>query len=638
MKRPSAVGGAFERTQGSIWDAVVVGAGPGGATAARDLARAGLRVRLIEQKALPRYKPCGGCLSLKIDRILDLEFHPLVERTIYAGTFTYGGLDEVTVRSDRPIAYMVMRDVFDHFLTTEAMREGAVLAAGERVLDVVEGPDFVEVITNRDRCRARFVVGADGANGVVGRRLGLIPKRRLAVCIESEVTTDAEWQFPSDAVRIEFGSIPFGYGWVFPKGDHLSVGVGGLKNRIHNPREYYRDFLIDQDLIDSIVTEDRTGYVIPIFATGKNRLQTRRTILVGDAAALVDPFLGEGVYYAIQSGQFAAQAVADSHRVNGDLSSSSYKRSLDAEIFPEFKAARKLAFFLYSFPSTGYRMLKRRHSFVELYFDVLRGESTYRELWRYAKRLGATQLAVALWPRSWGPEGKETVERHYDRVAADYDDLARLWRGTVVGPARERLGDLVEPLIGADAVVLDAGAGTGDATELVLRLADPAEVHAVDISKGMLRRGRKRIADPRVRWKQADIVSVPFPDRTFDLILCTWTLETLADPQRAVTELLRVLKDDGRLVYAFSSVPASGLRRRAYARLIESWSRGKLAARFLTEEQRPYHDCGTSSIHVLGGGLATIVVLGKCCQVRSGSACLPPSKPAVRSPSEISSL
>jgi geranylgeranyl reductase family protein len=609
----------------NFWDAVVVGAGPGGAIAARDLARAGLRVRLIEQHVLPRYKPCGGCLSLKVDQLLDPGFHEVIERTIYGGTFTSHGLDEVTVMSDRPVAYMVMRDVFDHYLVTEATRAGAILSEGERVRDVQEHPDFVELTTDRGSYRAGFVVGADGVNGVVARRLGLVPKRRLAVCVESEVVTDEEWTSPPDTVRIEFGSIPYGYGWVFPKGDHYSIGVGGFKDKIHNPRPYYDDFLIEQDLTDSILDERRQGYVIPIFQSPRNRLQTKRVILVGDAAALVDPFLGEGIYYAIRSAQLAAEVIVDASREGRDLSSSShYVDSLKTEVFPEFLAARKLAFFLYTFPITGYRMLKRQSGFVDLYLDVIRGESTYRELWKAAKRLGAIQLATSLWPVRARAAVKETVEQHYDRVSADYDSSVKLWRRTVVEPAWQRLGDLLEPIVPKNATVLDAGAGTGDAVELLLRRADPGVVHAVDVSKGMLRRGRKRIADPRVQWKQGDLLDLPYEDRTFDIVISTWTLETLDDPGRAVSEFLRVLKDDGRVVYAFSSVPPSAIRRKAYARLIEEWSRGTLAARFLRADDRPYHDCGSSRIFSLAGGLATIVVLAKCCDVDvDDGACLP---------------
>jgi len=112
----------------------------GGSTAAYELARRGAKVGLFEQKHLPRYKPCGGCLALKIDQILEPDFHPLVEKTVYGATFTFEGIDEFAVKSDRPIAYMVMRDRFDHFLAQKAQGAGADLLQGERVLDVADFP------------------------------------------------------------------------------------------------------------------------------------------------------------------------------------------------------------------------------------------------------------------------------------------------------------------------------------------------------------------------------------------------------------------------------------------------------------------------------------------------------------------
>lgn len=184
---------------------------------------------------------------------------------------------------------MVMRDRFDHFLAMKAQNAGAELRTGERVVDVAETGDDVRVRTREREYRAQYLVGADGANGVVGRALGITPRRRVAVCVEAEVTTDARApEMPADEVRIEFGAIPFGYGWVFPKGDHLSIGVGGLRPKIGNPRALYDEFLVDQDMVDALVTESRKGYIIPVFAGGRDPIHTQRTVMLGDAAAFSD--------------------------------------------------------------------------------------------------------------------------------------------------------------------------------------------------------------------------------------------------------------------------------------------------------------------------------------------------------------
>lgn len=604
-------------------DVIVVGAGPAGTTAAYDLARKGLAVTLLEQKELPRYKPCGGCLSLKIDEILEPDFHDLVEQTIYGATFTFEGLDEVRVRSERPVAYMVMRDRFDHFLAKKAQGAGAEVLTGQRVVDVTETGEGVRVTTREREYTARYLVGADGANGIVGRVLGLTPRRRVAVCVEAEVTTGPRApEIVSDEVRIEFGAVPFGYGWVFPKGDHLSIGVGGLRDKIGNPRAVYDEFLVDQDLVDALVSESRKGYIIPVFADGRDPIGGQRTLLLGDAAALVDPFLGEGIYYAIRSGQLAAQVLGDAMRNGGVSAPAEYQRLVAAEMYPEFRAARNIAILLFLFPRAGYAMLKRPGTgFLDLYFEVLRGEAGYSDLWRTLRRGAAGNLARTLWPAK---RGRRTVADHYDRLARHYDEALPLWRSLVAGPAWEAVGDLLAEHVQPGATVLDAGAGTGAAVRLLLERANPGEVRAVDVSKGMLRTGRKSIADRRVQWEQQDIAALPYADRTFDVVVSTWVLETVDDPRATVREFLRVIKDDGIVIYVFSSRSESNVARRLYGRLLEEWSAGTLHGRFVAPAERPYHDCPHSRLATFAGGLATLVVLRKCCRVDDPAApCLP---------------
>ena len=590
------------------YDVIVVGLGPAGATAAYELARRGYRVLALEQKRHPRYKPCGGCLSLKIDRILEPDFHPLVEKTVYGATFTFEGLDSFRIRSERPVAYMVMRDRFDHFLTEKARRAGTDVRENERVVAVEEGLDGVRVRTALGEYESRYLIGADGVNGVVARALRMVPERITALCLEGEVQVRTNPADLEDEVRIEFGAIPFGYGWVFPKGDHLSLGVGGLREKIRNPREYYDEFLVDQELLADITSEKRQGWAIPIFAGGRDPIATRRASLVGDAAALVDPFLGEGIYYAVRSGQLAALAIAEAADGTGDVRA--YQDLVEAELYPEFRAARKMALFLYGFPRIGYEILKRRRAFVERYFDALRGEASYEELWRELRATAGLDLLRSLWPAP----AERDVGRHYDRVASRYDSRFGLWRELVAAGAWSHLERLLPECVRDGARVLDAGTGTGGAIESLLRHASPGEVMGVDLSMGMLRMARRKIKDPRVKFDVQDITRLSYPDRSFDVVLSTWTLETLPDPRQAVREFLRLIKDDGYVIYTFSSRPAAGLDR-AYASLLERAYQGSLRWHLLGKDERPYHGCPRSRLTTFARGLATAVVLRKCCSV-----------------------
>src|SRR2546428_2955053 len=149
-----------------MYDAIVVGLGPAGAVTAAGLARAGLSVLGLEWKAVPRYKVCGGGLSARIDRLLEPDFHPLIEDTIHAVRFQFAGTESFEVTSHEPIAFMVMRDRFDAHLVRKAEARGVRILDNERVESVSEGADGVAVATERGGAWARVGGGGRGACGV----------------------------------------------------------------------------------------------------------------------------------------------------------------------------------------------------------------------------------------------------------------------------------------------------------------------------------------------------------------------------------------------------------------------------------------------------------------------------------------
>ncbi len=245
------------------------------------------------------------------------------------------------------------------------------------------------------------------------------------------------------------------------------------------------------------------------------------------------------------------------------------------------------------------------------------------------RNIATAEVFRALWPKSHQPR---KLTEHYDRIARRYDSALTLWRTLVAAPVWDALGGLIEEHVTAKDAVLDAGTGTGEAVRLLLERSDPASVVAVDLSKGMLHQARKKIADPRVKWQQEDITALPYPDQSFDVVLCTWTLETLADPRAAVSEFLRVVKNDGFVIYSFSSKSASGMDK-LYARLLEEWSAGTLRGRFLAPDDQPYHDCEHSRMITFARDLATLVVLRKCCRVEDPEGgCLPDGLDATKLP------
>src|SRR4030065_829818 len=233
------------------YDVIVVGGGPGGSTAARFCAKAGLKTLLIEKERLPRYKHCGGCLSTKTVHLLGFDLSPVIENTIYGAKFTYCSEDPFFIEYKDPIAFLVMRDRFDQLLVSKALEDGAAILEGEKVTRVKEKGDGVEGgVGEGERLYCRYLIGADGAERIVARSLPLPPQRNdgNGMAIESEIPFDSSIDFPQKElqfIHLDFGRIPNGYGWVFPKKEYLSIGIGGMfrETKKMNPRQYFSDFL-----------------------------------------------------------------------------------------------------------------------------------------------------------------------------------------------------------------------------------------------------------------------------------------------------------------------------------------------------------------------------------------------------------
>jgi len=461
------------------YDVIVAGLGPAGATAAFELSKKGFKVLAFDKQKHPRYKPCGGGLTAKIEKILEPDFKSVVERTISKVNFTFKGTGDIHAVSESPIVYMVMRDVFDNFLVEKARDAGAEIHEQEKVTHVEEGKDSVLVMTEKSMYAAKLLIGADGVNGIVARSIGLKPKKRTAVLIEGEVKVkEKAFNRVNEEILFDFGSVPYGYGWIFPKADHLSLGVGGLKEMIKNPKPYYSGFLSDLYLLDNIESEKRVGYTIPIF-DGESKIAGSRTILAGDAAALVDPFLAEGIYYAVRSGQIAAEVA--SGVLHGSTTTANYQERIAQEIYPEFLYARKIGMVFYTFPKIGYELLKRYPEFYELIFDVVRGEASYEQLWNKMKGKAGIEILAFIGLLKTKPQDMREM---YDSIAEQYDTYASLWKNNMGKGVWNYFEALIQKNVKEGAIVLDAGTGTGEAIKAILKNSNPSKVLGIDISKG----------------------------------------------------------------------------------------------------------------------------------------------------------
>jgi len=291
------------------FDAIVVGAGPAGSVTAIRLARAGARVLLVDKARFPRDKPCGGGLTMRAVRELPVSVEPVVEHVVdrIGLRLSYG--KRVERQGSAPLVLMTQRIRLDQHLLDQAAAAGADVRDSVKVTDVAADSARVSVRVDGQLVEAAALVGADGVNGPVRKALGLGGTYVLGVALEANVPNDVVGARYRGIAELELGIVPGGYGWVFPKGDHVNVGVGGWAHEGPTLRGHLAELCRQHGIAPEAVQSIR-GHRLPLRRPGSIAARGR-AVLVGDAAGLVDPLSGDGMYEAFVSARLASAAVVE---------------------------------------------------------------------------------------------------------------------------------------------------------------------------------------------------------------------------------------------------------------------------------------------------------------------------------------
>jgi geranylgeranyl reductase family protein len=369
MRRTLSSQGEKNMVSRSEYDAVIVGGGPAGSTAAYLLGKFGHRVALLEKQRYPRDKVCGGCLSQKSIRFLDRVFCAPVPALRREGLLDFTGTRyALYIERSRALAgdlaapfYFTQRDRYDAYLAGRAAEAGAEVHDGAEVAAIDHARRTVTT-SDGDRYSARVLIGADGIHSRVRRSLPRCAfdrdrwRNNLGLALELTIPREeAQASANGDGtIRLDdglttphlvFAACRWGYGWVFPNSEAIVVGIGGLLQKNQKGlRDRFGEFL---NAIGLSAFADRkpTGFPLP-FGNYIPSPAYGEALLVGDAGGFASPILGEGIFYAHRTAELAAHAV-HRHLATGAPLGETYAALLRRRLIPELQAEAALRNFLY---------------------------------------------------------------------------------------------------------------------------------------------------------------------------------------------------------------------------------------------------------------------------------------------------
>jgi len=317
-------------------DVIICGAGPAGSSLAYFLSRRGFDVLLLDKAKFPRVKPCAGAFQVSLNDFFPFSLEPIAEDKATGFYFAKNGR-RFSIEVGNPIAYTVNRKRFDDFLLRKAIASGAEFLGECRVIKAEEGV----VYSTPGKFKGKIIVGADGVNSVL-RKFGRYRKfKSLMKTISADIPISFEKKLGFD-----FSYTKGGYAWIFPKGKMTHVGFGNRPGAFKNGEIILNKILEDYGFPEP---ENIYKWTYPLFSSPE-LLVWRNTLLIGDAASLVNPVTGGGIYNAVQSAYLASKAIDLNLRERKTLKV--YQDMIEKSMYPMFYSAKVFDFMLQKNPFT----------------------------------------------------------------------------------------------------------------------------------------------------------------------------------------------------------------------------------------------------------------------------------------------
>ena len=365
------------------WDVAVIGAGPAGLAAASAAAAAGARTIVLERAEHPRYKTCGGGLigasRAAASGLIDVP----ARDDIRSATITLRGGQAFTRTHGEQLLAMVVREEFDAALLKRAEENGAQIRQRAQVRAIEQGDGHATArLADGTEVSARAIIGADGSSGITARHVGArFDQVDLGLELEIAVPDEVASQW-AGRVLLDWGKIPASYGWVFPKGDRLTVGVIAARGQGEATKAYLREFVTRLGLEGLEAVQD-SGHLTRCRADD-SPLRLGSVLVTGDAAGLLEPWTREGISFALRSG-----ALAGKHAATGDLDG--YVRAVQATLVPEMRAGRTLLSAFTRHAGTFHRGLSTAKGW-SVFVQVCRSDISLAEL--VTRRSARVSLAL----------------------------------------------------------------------------------------------------------------------------------------------------------------------------------------------------------------------------------------------------